>query len=108
MVRQARVKRCVDPLEPWEFWPFIEKLSLINKQSALIARLLWKLNRLLARSGSYVTLGEILQLRQCDIRMDKKMFDTFRITRRRHVRTAIELPDYIFFPIIRLIKPNSP
>jgi hypothetical protein len=54
-------------LMPADYRKFIKNLSKIDKRSALIAKILWFLNRQFAAHGNFVTLEEILRLKIEDV-----------------------------------------
>jgi len=61
--RQRREKRHYSPIKPNEYRKFIKCLEKINKQSAVIAKIIWFFNRNLKQGGDFVILEDVLRLK---------------------------------------------
>lgn len=104
-------KRARRSLKPASFRRFLTKLKSINKRSALIAQILWYLNRNLGRVGIFITLEELLRLSVNDIALEdsEQWICLQRVDLRiklRH-RTMHPLPTYLWKALRRQIHRQS-
>ena len=67
---ERRESRKVHPISKEDFKKVYKELLRINSRVALIVKILWVLNCRMAKSGSYITLEELLQLESTDVLVD--------------------------------------
>ena len=62
-----RRNRKIHPLTSQEFTCIRKELAKLNEQAALIARILWYLNRALGQGGGFITLEALVRLQIQDV-----------------------------------------
>ncbi len=106
--RRSDRKYCF--LKKSEYDKFISRLKKINFQAAVIAEILWFLNRELQPGDDYITLEEVLRMKMNDVDPEDGIttcIHLFRTTSHGSHMVSHLLPEYIWQPLCNLIKNDS-
>jgi len=100
-----RAQRKVQALTPHEFKLLRKELRSLDPQTHTIARLLWFLNNLLKDGGDYITLEEILRMKERNIEQE---FGVYRIELSRGMHLiSLCIPHSLGFAVQKHIQHRS-
>lgn len=102
-----RTKRKCAILNGRGYTKFIKELNRISKQSTLIAKILWFLNKRLAKCFDYITLEELLRLQIGDVDPDDGLGTCISLSRSNLSRSHLVghfLPKHIWKALCKQIR----
>lgn len=104
------ITRKIDTLSGRNFRLFLKQLRNINRQSALIAQIMWFLNNQLKQYGGFLTLQEVVRLTIDDIDLEDEVSQCVRFSRSTKKCTKMifyNLPNYIWKELCKQIHPRT-